>query len=58
MLSRLLLVLKDWSSVGFDMQPRGGSRGSWGQEAKRLNGALQESEIQDLEGYPLSLPPP
>ena len=53
MLSRLLLVLKDWSSVGFAMQPRGGSRDSWGQEAKRLNGALQESEVQDLEGYPL-----
>ena len=57
MLSRLLLVLKDWRSVGFEMQPRGGSRGSWGQEAKRLNGALQESGSSGLEGVsPPSLP--
>ena len=57
MLSRLLLVLKDWRSVGFEMQPRGGSRGSWGQEAKRLNGALQESGSSGLEGVSPPLPP-
>ena len=51
MIPRLLFVLKGWSSAGFEMQPRGGSRVSWGQDAKGLNGALQESRVQDLEGY-------
>lgn len=53
MVSGFLLVLKDWSLAGFEIQPRKGSGVSWHLDSRGLNGTLSgKIRLRTSRGIP------